>query len=100
MNGKGKEGLLQINASQEGNWMTYRIEDNGPGIGHAAADRNGNRMSLKLMREKLRLVYGEDMHLEILDLADAYEKGEGRSEERRGGKECVSKGRSRWSPYH
>src|SRR3546814_17827745 len=27
MNGKGKEGMLQINASQEGNWMTYRIED-------------------------------------------------------------------------
>src|SRR3546814_19434248 len=24
----------------------------------------------------------------------------GRSEERRVGKECVSKGRSRWSPYH
>src|SRR3546814_15250406 len=23
-----------------------------------------------------------------------------RSEERRGGKECVSKGRCRWSPYH
>src|SRR3546814_14106080 len=23
-----------------------------------------------------------------------------RSEERRGGKECVSTGRSRWSPYH
>src|SRR3546814_20468725 len=26
--------------------------------------------------------------------------GRGRSEERRVGKECVSKGRSRWSPYH
>src|SRR3546814_19614162 len=25
---------------------------------------------------------------------------EGRSEERRVGKECVSTGRSRWSPYH
>src|SRR3546814_14472342 len=25
---------------------------------------------------------------------------EQRSEERRGGKECVSTGRSRWSPYH
>src|SRR3546814_11845975 len=24
----------------------------------------------------------------------------GRSEERRGGNECVSRGRSRWSPYH
>src|SRR3546814_12594743 len=26
--------------------------------------------------------------------------GEGRSEERRVGKECVSTGRSRWCPYH
>src|SRR3546814_12623350 len=26
--------------------------------------------------------------------------GTGRSEERRVGKECVSTGRSRWSPYH
>src|SRR3546814_15924729 len=33
----------------------------------------------------------------IADLAQALES---RSEERRVGKECVSTGRSRWSPYH
>src|SRR3546814_20154172 len=33
-------------------------------------------------------------HLVAVDLDD------GRSEERRVGKECVSTGRSRWSPYH
>src|SRR3546814_16373529 len=32
--------------------------------------------------------------------ADPYFGQAGRSEERRGGKECVSKVRSRWSPYH
>src|SRR3546814_5805484 len=31
---------------------------------------------------------------------DAAVGGEGRSEERRVGKECVSTCRSRWSPYH
>src|SRR3546814_18336536 len=29
-----------------------------------------------------------------------YSASQGRSEERRVGKECVSTGRSRWSPYH
>src|SRR3546814_13438400 len=32
------------------------------------------------------------------DFAAEIDKTHGRSEERRGGKECVSKGRSRWSP--
>src|SRR3546814_17532832 len=40
----------------------------------------------------------------VLQLADAQlgplHVGEDRSEERRVGKECVSKCRSRWSPYH
>src|SRR3546814_14469911 len=30
----------------------------------------------------------------------AQKRGAGRSEERRVGKECISKGRSRWSAYH
>src|SRR3546814_17502012 len=32
--------------------------------------------------------------------AHAWVELDARSEERRVGKECVSKGRSRWSPYH
>src|SRR3546814_13178092 len=35
-----------------------------------------------------------------LDEAIAHINRHGRSEERRGGKECVSTCRSRWSPYH
>src|SRR3546814_18528282 len=33
-------------------------------------------------------------------VSDIYPKHAVRSEERRGGKECVSTCRSRWSPYH
>src|SRR3546814_13043987 len=33
MNGKGTEGMLQINASQEGNRMTARMKDNSKQIG-------------------------------------------------------------------
>src|SRR3546814_11699538 len=37
----------------------------------------------------------------IIYLIDRYERnGDGRSDERRVGKECVSTLRSRWSPYH
>src|SRR3546814_19676622 len=36
----------------------------------------------------------------LISGASAYELPWGRSEERRVGKECVSKCRSRWSPYH
>src|SRR3546814_11389792 len=41
-------------------------------------------------------------HVESDDVRRAYARAEfwDRSEERRVGKECVSTGRSRWSPYH
>src|SRR3546814_15330983 len=41
----------------------------------------------------------QDLKEELEDLAFAELNGD-RSEERRVGKECVSTGRSRWSPYH
>ena len=47
----------------------------------------------------------EEVVLYIKELVDYYEKKNAdavkeRSEERRVGKECASKCRSRWSPYH
>src|SRR3546814_10017959 len=41
-------------------------------------------------------------HTEVLERRSGEDAGldVGRSEERRVGKECVSKGRSRWSPYN
>src|SRR3546814_18576657 len=33
-------------------------------------------------------------------IGERRQRGQSRSEERRVGKECVSPGRSRWSPYH
>src|SRR3546814_17687288 len=38
--------------------------------------------------------------LRVWNYLDAITFGDGRSEERRVGKECVSTFRSRWSPYH
>src|SRR3546814_12501356 len=49
---------------------------------------------LKLYREKVISLE------EALSNADSRTNLEARSEERRVGKECVSKCRSRWSPYH
>src|SRR3546814_12636491 len=40
----------------------------------------------------------KDVDRDIMKMLD--EAAVSRSEERRVGKECVSKGRSRWSPYH
>src|SRR3546814_15983138 len=48
-------------------------------------------------RHEDQLVGGRKLH----HLALRQQRARGlRSEERRGGKECVSTGRSRWSPYH
>src|SRR3546814_21114314 len=49
--------------------------------------------------------HGLNVHLTILpellwDMVGALCAARRRSEERRVGKECVSTGRSRWSPYH
>src|SRR3546814_13237800 len=41
-----------------------------------------------------------DSAVSATDLQRLVELGKSRSEERRVGKECVSKCRSRWSPYH
>src|SRR3546814_10527364 len=38
--------------------------------------------------------------LQIVDIRNVGEVETGRSEERRVGKACVSRSRSRWSPYH
>src|SRR3546814_15374589 len=45
-------------------------------------------------------IENEQVLIEVLDLPIDYGQGRLRSEERRVGKECVSKCRSRWSPYH
>src|SRR3546814_14631707 len=72
--------ILEIHAVDSGNRGRHR-EDRGPG-GKLTRDRN-----LALLFEQVtRLAHRKQ------DVAD-------RSEERRGGKGCVCKCRSRWSPY-
>src|SRR3546814_16763290 len=60
-------------------------------IGHVFAFEHRD-----VVREK---ALGPEVPLRIRN-ADALVPAQGRSEERRVGKECVSTCRSRWSPYH
>src|SRR3546814_5000649 len=70
----------------------------------AQVDGLGAGFELELGRDLLDL--GQAEELQHADVAPAdvefipLGRELGRSEERRVGKECVSTGRSRWSPYH
>src|SRR3546814_19847398 len=55
----------------------------------------GNRIGQKLRNHLL-----EDLDPDGSEEPPLYTLGVGRSEERRGGNECVSKGRTRWVPDH
>src|SRR3546814_14590003 len=57
------------------------------------ADRQGERIMAETNS-------GAAAAIESLDPRIRYTLHDGRSEERRVGKECVSTCRSRWSPYH
>src|SRR3546814_16944241 len=57
----------------------------------------------KVVSQKRRTQQPPQLHASLIDwiaLAGRTEPRKSRSEERRVGKECVSKCRSRWSPYH
>src|SRR3546814_14494859 len=76
--------------------------DNPPRSGHDAeryADENGETETDQHTLERR----GNTLQ-ECAFVAQAWKTGDDfdrtRSEERRVGKECVSTGRSRWSPYH
>src|SRR3546814_12405606 len=57
-----------------------------------ATDQDGNPLILGLMNES--------PFRPLPDFISLTDHGDGRSEERRVGKECVSTCRSRWSPYN
>lgn len=57
------EGLINIDISTEGPWILIQIHDNGPAFGESLSSGYG----LKSVREKLRLIYGEHAHLEIVE---------------------------------
>ena len=57
------EGLITIRISTEGPWILIQIHDNGPAFGESLSSGYG----LKSVREKLRLIYGEHAHLEIVE---------------------------------
>src|SRR3546814_19916990 len=63
----------------------------------SAADVAGhhNVMAVGVKSRQLRVV-----DVQVMRNGEISQRLEGRSEERRVGKECVSTCRSRWSPYH
>src|SRR3546814_10730800 len=72
---------------------TWRFERARLGLGNDPFDGRDNIMAGADYLSAMRQRYGP-----VGQLA-AYNAGPGRSEERRVGKECVSKGRSRWAPF-
>src|SRR3546814_19079845 len=68
-------------------------------LAHQPVDRAADRRDL--LQHRPAVGAGLECALKPLALAaDAAAAGAARSDARRGGKECVSTGRSRWSPYH
>src|SRR3546814_11603469 len=89
-----------------GVWFLARLE--APGLTLVGATSPG--VPFLLLGHNATLAWGfttthsdtQDFFIErvVADDPDSYETPEGRSEERRVGKECVSTCRSRWSPDH
>src|SRR3546814_20082675 len=70
----------------------------GAGLGAGIATQAIGDLMLDQFRRTVQQI---DRHQPVGQLADdLVALGTRRSEERRVGKECVSTGRSRWSPYH
>src|SRR3546814_18962629 len=78
----------------------------GAEVGMVGADDAFNSMETilepasRIVKFVEQLFIFSGQRLGLLPLGDVVEDQPGRSEERRVGKECVSTGRSRWSPYH
>src|SRR3546814_12771684 len=82
----------------------------GAPTGEAIDSETGRPLRLALVdesgiavpKERVCLRAGQGADAAVRALIDEIPDGNGqiRSEERRVGKECVSKGRSRWEPYH
>src|SRR3546814_15363576 len=91
--------------------LPFKAESGGIGVGERFGDAVGEMPRTPLiveahveeMRAQAQLHHDADM---VEQIAPSPAKAhldackEHRSEERRVGKECVSKGRTRWLPYH
>src|SRR3546814_12101148 len=106
----GDEGNEAGNDEIYAGWNNDSISGDAQAIadGHAESDsvnkaegtnsEAGN--DLILAGGGANVVAGDSQALSGAGSASAFGSNEARSEERRGGKECVSTCRSRWSPYH
>src|SRR3546814_12476122 len=70
--------------------LGFNVEDGGETLGAASATK---------MLRSIMIKGVEALFLECVAAASHFGATE-RSEERRGGKECVGRCRFRWSPYH
>ncbi len=60
---KGDDGRLTIRVEEIESQILFTIEDNGPGFNAAESLTKKKSMGIKLMREKLKLIYREDFEL-------------------------------------
>src|SRR3546814_7449791 len=81
-------------------WSSGVCSSDLPDVGHQGMEVHARKPVLAQPAEVRRAQRGAKLLVEPALLCRVAELETGRSDERRAGTECVSTGRSRWSPYN
>lgn len=64
------EGKINLRLAKEGNCLNIEIQDDGVGLQQSRQkNSNGTQSGLRLNEERLRLMYGSDASVEVMDLS-------------------------------
>lgn len=62
---KTSEGLIKLTAEKENDFLVLTVEDNGPGMVDTKKKKSKEGVGLKITKERLLQIYGENQSLEI-----------------------------------
>lgn len=62
---KTSEGLIKLTAEKENDFLVLTVEDNGPGMVDTKKKKSKEGVGLKITKERLLQLYGENQSLEI-----------------------------------